>query len=138
MIRSIIKDPLRLTQIAQIATSDDQAVGQDLVDTLLAHRDECVGMAANMIGINKSIIVFIDLGKPVLMYNPEIIKTSATKKRMTEGCISHPGKTFEVMRYDAIKVSYQDASFKKKIKTYKGFTAEVIQHEMDHLQGILV
>lgn len=91
-----------------------------------------------MIGVNKSIIVFMDMGKPVLMYNPEIIKTSESKQRRTEGCLSHPGKTFEVVRYEAIKVAYQDEAFKKRIRTYKGFTAEVIQHEMDHLRGILV
>lgn len=138
MIQSIIKDPLRLSQKAKPATKADRQVGQDLLDTLAAHQQECVGMAANMIGRNLSIIVFMDGLQPTLMYNPKIVSVSSAKQMKTEGCLSHPGKSFNVWRYDSIKVAYQDQSFKKKVKTYQGFTAEVIQHEMDHLTGRLV
>lgn len=138
MIRSIIKDPLFLSRKAEPATIDDLSVAIDLKETLSAHLHECVGMAANMIGINKRIIIFKDDDQLRVMFNPEIIKVSKNTYFTEEGCLSHPGQSKKVKRYQSIKVSYLDENWKKKIKTYSGFTAEIIQHECDHLEGVLI
>ena len=137
MIKEIVKDDFFLSQIAEKATKEDLYIGTDLKDTLQAHLHECVGMAGNMIGYNKAVIIFLEDEKMRVMYNPEIIKTSGNYHECEEGCLSHVGQK-TVKRYDTIKVSYFDESFKKKIKTYSGFTAQIIQHECDHLQGILI
>ena len=122
MIKEIVKDNFFLSQVAEKATKEDLYIGTDLKDTLQAHLHECVGMAGNMIGYNKSVIIFLEDEKMHVMYNPEIIKKS--------------GNYHEC--YETIKVSYFDESFKKKIKTFTGFTAQIIQHECDHLKGILI
>lgn len=137
MIRDICKDILILSKKAIPATKEDEYLIQDLIDTLTAHQQECVGMAANMIGFPKQMIIFDDNGKYVVMINPEIIQTTGSPKTKEEGCLCH-STLHEVIRYDKIKVKYQDTQFKIKIKTYQGFTAQIIQHEMDHLEGVLV
>lgn len=137
MVKEIVKDDFFLSQPAQKATQDDLFIGEELKETLQGHLHECVGMAANMIGYNKAIIIFIENKQMHVMYNPEIMKTSSEYHEYEEGCLSHEG-TKKTKRYDSIKVSYLDDNFKPKIKTYKGFTAQIIQHEIDHCHGILV
>ncbi len=137
MIRSINKDNFFLSQKAIKATKEDHEIAQDLQDTLMAHKKICVGMAANMIGYNKAIIIILDQETPVIMYNPEIIKSSHDVFLSQESCLSHEGSK-EVLRHKKIKVSYQDENFKPKIKTYNDFTSIIIQHEIDHLKGILI
>ena len=137
MIKDIVKDDFFLPKVAEKATKEDLYIGTDLKDTLNAHLHECVGMAANMIGYNKQVIIFVEDKSLQVMYNPEIIKTSGNYYACEEGCLSHIGQK-TTKRYETIKVSYLDENFKKKIKTYKGFTAQIIQHECDHLKGILI
>lgn len=137
MIREIVKDKILLSQKSNDATNEDGHIAQDLLDTLNAHHEHCVGMAANMIGELKNIIVIADQGSPFIMYNPQIIKTTGTPYTALEGCLSHQG-TKEALRYPKIKVAYLDHTFKKKIKTFSDYTAQIIQHEMDHCNGILI
>ena len=136
MIRPIMKDPIFLAQKSAPATAEDLPVAQDLRDTLEAHRDGCVGMAANMIGVAKRIIIFDDNGSAAVMFNPEIVKCSGTYEA-EEGCLSLPG-TRKAKRYRSLKVRYQNEQFQTRLKTYTGFTAQIIQHEIDHLGGILI
>ena len=136
MIRSICKDEAFLSQRAEAATPADLGTAQDLLDTLIDHRHDCVGMAANMIGVLKSIIAINDNGDYILMYNPEIIKSDGAYET-EEGCLSLDGVR-KTKRYKKIKVRYLDRNFKIKIKTYEGFTAQIIQHETDHLSGIII
>ena len=136
MIREICKDEVFLAQKAELATIDDMPVAQDLLDTLAAHRDGCVGMAANMIGINKRIIVFDNNGKATVMFNPEIVK-KLDPYEAEEGCLSLTGKR-KVKRWRQIKVQYMNMEFKPRVNTYTGWTAEIIQHEVDHCDGILI
>ena len=136
MVREIMKDPIFLGQPSKPATEADLSVGMDLADTLLAHRDRCAGMAANMIGELKRIIVFEDEGAPVLMFNPEIVKKT-DPYRAAEGCLSLPGLR-EGKRWKSIKVKYQNEAFQTRFKTYTGWTAQVIQHEIDHCNGVLI
>ena len=131
MIKEIVKDQFQLSQKSAIATKED------LLDTIKANHDHCVGMAANMIGANKRIIVVNDNNKYVIMINPEVLKFSGKLYETEEGCLSHIGVK-KTKRYEKIKVSYFDENFKKKIKTYQGFTAQIIQHEIDHCNGILI
>ena len=136
MVREICKDPVFLSQVSANASADDLPVAADLRDTLAAHADECVGMAANMIGVAKRIIVFDNEGVPAVMFNPEIIRRS--EPYMTEeGCLSLPGRR-RTKRYGSIKVRYRNEDFKERIKTFKGWTAQIIQHEIDHCSGILI
>ena len=138
MIREIKKGTQIFNKKAKRATLKDIETGQDLLDTLIAHKDECVGMAANMIGVNKAVIAFVDNEKIQIMYNPIIMKEEG-KYATKESCLSHPHEEAkDTFRYKKIKVSYLDENFKKKIKTYTGFTAQIIQHEMDHLEGVLI
>lgn len=138
MIREIKKGTQIFSKKAKRATLKDIETGQDLLDTLIAHKDECVGMAANMIGVNKAVIAFVDNEKIQIMYNPIIMKEEG-KYATKESCLSHPHEEAkDTFRYKKIKVSYLDENFKKKIKTYTGFTAQIIQHEMDHLEGVLI
>lgn len=137
MIKDIVKDQFLLSQKAAPALMSDISVAKDLEDTLKAHMDHCVGMAANMIGVNKCIIAFIDQGKLVVMMNPQIMKTSGRYYECEEGCLCHEGVK-KTKRYEKIKVQYEDFKMQKKIKTYAGFTAQIIQHELDHLEGILI
>lgn len=136
MIKPITKDPIFLTQKSVLATLEDLPVAQDLRDTLAAHRDGCVGMAANMIGVAKRIIIFDDSGTASVMFNPEIIKSSGPYEA-EEGCLSLPG-TRKAKRYRSIKVQYQNERFETRLKTYTGWTAQIIQHEIDHCNGILI
>ncbi len=136
MIRPIMKDPIFLAQKSVPATVMDLPVAQDLRDTLQAHQDGCVGMAANMIGAAKRIIIFDDNGSATVMFNPEIVKCSGSYDA-EEGCLSLPG-TRKAKRYRSIKVKYHNEQFQTRLKTYTGFTAQIIQHEIDHCNGILI
>ena len=136
MVKELIHDPIFLARKSEPATRDDLAVAQDLLDTLTAHKEGCVGMAANMIGVAKRIIAFDNNGSYMLMYNPRIIKSS-DRYEVEEGCLSLPGqrKTF---RWRSIKVEYQNEQFQTRLKTFTGYTAQIIQHEIDHCDGILI
>lgn len=136
MIREICKDMDFLSKPAEPATPADLPVSQDLLETLQAHKEECVGMAANMIGINKSIVVFDKEGTYMVMFNPEIIKSSGSY-RTSEGCLSLTG-TRETKRWKTIKVCYQNEKFQTRFKTFTGWTAQIIQHEIDHCQGRII
>lgn len=137
MIREIVSDQFRLSQKSLPATKEDLPIVQDLLDTIIAHATGCVGMAANMIGINKNIIIVNDDGNYLVMLNPEIIKTMGRLYETEEGCLSHIGVK-KTKRYEKIKVAYYDVDFKKKIKTFSNYTAQIIQHEIDHCNGILI
>lgn len=136
MVRPIMKDPLFLARKAEPATAADIPVAQDLLETLAAHKDGCVGMAANMIGVNKRIIAFDNEGTYMVMYNPEIVKM-AQPYNTEEGCLSLDGVR-PTRRYKSIKVRYQNEAFQVRLKTFTGFTAQIIQHEIDHCEGILI
>lgn len=136
MERPICKDPIFLSRRAEPATPADADIARDLADTLSAHREGCVGMAANMIGQAKRIIVVDDCGKTLVMYNPEIIKHSDAFEA-EEGCLSLSG-TRRTTRFRSIKVKYQNEDFQVRLKTFTGFTAQIIQHECDHLEGKLI
>ena len=136
MIREICKDETFLAQKAAPATADDLATAQDLLDTLTAHKDGCVGMAANMIGVNKLIIVFDNEGEYTVMLDPVIIKSSGAYEA-EEGCLSLTG-TRKTKRFQTIKVQWKNERYQTRIKTFTGWTAEIIQHEIDHCEGILI
>lgn len=136
MIRPIVKDPVFLGRKSTPASNEDLPVAQDLLDTLTAHRDDCVGMAANMIGIAKRIIVFDHGGRYIVMFNPEIIRRSGPYEA-EEGCLSLPGLR-KANRYRSIKVQYQNDRFQIRFQTFTGWTAQIIQHEIDHCDGILI
>ena len=136
MIKPIVKDPIFLAQKSALATVSDLSVAEDLRDTLAAHRDGCVGMAANMIGAARRIIIFDDHGTATVMFNPEIIRHSEPYDA-EEGCLSLSG-TRKAKRYRSIKVQYQNEQFQTRLKTYTGWTAQIIQHEIDHCNGILI
>lgn len=136
MVRDIMRDPVFLAQKAEPATREDAPVGQDLLETLQAHKEACVGMAANMIGVNKRIIAFEDEGKYMLMYNPQIVKKSGPYEAL-EGCLSLPGQR-RTKRWKNIKVQYQNEDFAIRFKSFSDFTAQIIQHEVDHCEGILI
>ena len=131
-----MKDPLFLGRKSAPATVEDLAIGQDLLDTLEANRAGCVGMAANMIGQLKRIIVFDNDGKAMLMFNPEIVKCSGIYET-EEGCLSLSGVR-KTKRFKSIKVQYQNEAFQVRLKTFEGWTAQIIQHEIDHCNGILI
>ena len=136
MIKPITKDPIFLAQKSVPATILDLPVAQDLKDTLEAHREGCVGMAANMIGVNKQIIIFDDHGSATVMFNPELVKCSGAYEA-EEGCLSLSGVR-KTRRWRQIKVQYQNERFETRLKTYTGFTAQIIQHEIDHCNGVLI
>ena len=136
MIQPVMHDPIFLAQKSVPATVDDLPVAQDLLDTLIAHKDGCVGMAANMIGVLKRIIAFEDEGTYTVLFNPEIVKC-AQPYEAEEGCLSLPGVR-KAKRYKSIKVQYQNSQFQTRFKTYTGWTAQIIQHEIDHCNGILI
>ena len=136
MVREICKDEAFLAQKAEPATPDDLAVAQDLLDTLTAHKDGCVGMAANMIGVNKRIIAFDNEGEYTVMFNPVIVRQSVSYEAQ-EGCLSLTG-TRKTKRFQTIKVQWQNEKFQTRLKTFTGWTAEIIQHEIDHCEGILI
>ena len=136
MIRPIMKDPLFLAQPSAPATAADLPVARDLLETLEAHADGCVGMAANMIGVRKCIIAVDNDGEYLVMLNPELLKCSGPYET-EEGCLSLTG-TRPAKRYKSIKMRWQDMELKPRIKTFTGFTAQIIQHELDHCRGVLI
>ena len=137
MVRELIHDPIFLAQPSAPAGKEDLDVAQDLLDTLLAHKDSCVGMAANMIGVTKRIIVFDNEGTPMLMLNPVIVK-AAEPYDTEEGCLSLLGGPRKTKRFRKIKVEFQNTDLQKRIKTFTGWTAQITQHEVDHCNGILI
>lgn len=138
MVKEIIHDPILLTRKSIEATVNDLNVAKDLLDTLMANKETCVGMAANMIGIYKRIIVFVDDDKTYMtMFNPVILKKEDSFDAL-EGCLSYLGGPKKCKRYKKIKVQYQTNDMKTRIKTFTGFTAQIIQHEIDHCDGILI
>lgn len=137
MIREVIHDPILLARKSEPATVGDVQVAKDLLDTLTANKEACVGMAANMIGVCKRIIVFDNNGTYMTMFNPEIIKTSGLYDT-EEGCLSLLGSPRPCKRYQTIKVRWQNQDFQTRIKTFTGWTAQIIQHEIDHCNGILI
>ena len=136
MIREICRDETFLAQKAAPATADDLATAQDLLDTLTAHKDGCVGMAANMIGVCKRIIAFDNEGTYMVMFNPVIVRQSGPYEAQ-EGCLSLSGVR-KTKRFQTIKVPWQNEQFQTRLKTFTGWTAEIIQHEIDHCEGILI
>ena len=137
MVRELMHDPIFLGRKAVPATKADLEIARDLLDTLAAHREICVGMAANMIGEAKRIIAVNDEGKLLLMLNPEILKVSG-EYETEEGCLSLLGGPRKTKRYQKIKVQYQTMELQIRIKTFTGWTAQIIQHEVDHCNGILI
>lgn len=136
MIRPIVTSPLMLRMPSVDATSDDASIGQDLLDTLAAHAHECVGMAANMIGQRKRVIVVQDGPRVRLMYNPVIVDR-ANEYQTEEGCLSLSG-TRPAVRWRRIRVSYLDENFAPHTESFTGYTAQIIQHEIDHCNGVLI
>lgn len=136
MVRDICRDEAFLAQKAEAATVEDISVARDLLDTLISHKDGCVGMAANMIGVNKRIIAFDNEGEYMLMFNPVIVRHSGPYEA-EEGCLSLTG-TRRAKRFKTIKVQWQNEKFQTRLKTFTGWTAEIIQHEIDHCEGIII
>ena len=136
MVKPIMRDLFFLRQRAEKATEADRQTAIDLLDTLRAHEDGCVGMAANMIGVNKAIIA-VNMGfMNVAMFNPKIVKKNG-KYETEEGCLSLDGVR-KCVRYQEIEVEYEDINFKRQRQKYSGWTAQIIQHECDHLNGIII
>ncbi|MBR3817924.1 MAG: peptide deformylase [Clostridia bacterium] len=137
MIKELIHDPILLARKSEVATKEDLQVAQDLLDTLVANKDGCVGMAANMIGVHKRIIAFDNDGKYMVMFNPQIIKKSEPYET-EECCLSLLGGPRKCKRYKSIKVQWQTSEMQTRIKTFTGFPAQIIQHEIDHCEGTLI
>ena len=137
MVKEIMKDLLFLGRKAEAATKEDRAIAENLLDTLRAHRDHCVGMAANMIGEQKAIIAIVEGNRLTAMLNPEVVKKSPKTYKTVEGCLSIPGER-KVERNDWIEVKYRDMDWHKEKRKCTGFEAEIIQHELDHLEGKLI
>ena len=141
MVKELMHDPIFLAGKSEIATQEDLQIAQDLLDTLIYHKESCVGMAANMIGAKKRIIAFLDQSERVstytVMFNPEIIKCDGVYEA-EESCLSLLGGPRKCKRYKSVKIKYQTNELKTRIKTYTGFTAQIIQHEIDHCNGILI
>ena len=137
MVKELVHDPIFLAQKSTPATSADSETLQDLLDTLTHYHETCVGMAANMIGVCKRIIVFDNEGSYMTMFNPEILKMSEPYDTR-EGCLSLLGDPRSCKRYQTIKVQWQNEKSQTRIKTFTGWTAQIIQHEIDHCNGILI
>ena len=137
MIREIVTDPILLSRPSREATDMDLAVAADLKDTLRAHADHCAGMAANMIGQTVRIIAVFVADQPLVLINPQLIKTGGKKYTAEEGCLSLPG-TRQAQRFEKLQLRYQDEQGRIKQRTFSGCTAQVIQHELDHCEGILI
>ena len=137
MVKQLMHDPIFLAQKSETATKEDLGIAQDLMDTLAAHKETCVGMAANMIGVAKRIIAFDNGGAYMLMLNPQIIKATG-EYETEEGCLSLLGGPRKTKRYQKIKVQYQTVDFQTRLKTFEGWTAQIIQHEIDHCNGVLI
>lgn len=136
MERPVVRVEFLLSRISAPATQEDTLIARDLLDTLIAHHESCVGMAANMIGELKRIIAFYDGGRPRIMYNPEVTEQSAPYDTQ-EGCLSLTGVR-PATRYKRITVAYQDERFRHRTEKFSGFTAQIIQHEIDHCNGVLI
>lgn len=139
MIRPIVRSQMMLrvpSEPAVPGSAEDEATGQDLLDTLSAHKHECVGMAANMIGRRRRIIVVTDGSRQLLMYNPQILERSG-EYQTEEGCLSLDG-TRPCTRWRRIKVSYLDAAWREQTRSFSGYTAEIVQHEIDHCDGVII
>ena len=137
MVKELMHDPIFLGRKSVDATNEDLSVARDLLDTLAFHRETCVGMAANMIGVCKRIIAFVDGEGFTLMFNPIIVK-AAGEYETEEGCLSLLGGPRKTKRWQKIKVRWDNEGFQKRIKTFTGWTAQIIQHEVDHCNGILI
>ena len=137
MVRELMHDPIFLARKSVSATAEDLEVAQDLLDTLTFHKEGCVGMAANMIGVTKRIIVFDNEGEYMTMLNPVILKASDLYET-EEGCLSLLGGPRACKRYKKIKVQYQNLQLQTRIKSFSGWTAQIIQHEVDHCNGVLI
>ncbi|MBE6097845.1 MAG: peptide deformylase [Schwartzia succinivorans] len=137
MIKNIIHDEDFLKQPSAPATKEDIPTARDLIDTLAFHKGHCVGMAANMIGVLKNIIVINTGTETIAMLNPEIVKTSAKRYKTEEGCLSLNGER-ETERFESVEVKYRDLEWKKQKQKFSGFPAQIVQHEIDHCQGILI
>ena len=137
MVQQLMHDPIFLAQKSEPATPADLPIARDLMDTLMAHRETCVGMAANMIGKTRRIIAVADGDGYLLMFNPQILKASDPYEA-EEGCLSLLGGPRKTVRHQKIKVQYQNEAFQTRIKSFSGWTAQIIQHEIDHCNGILI
>ena len=137
MVRELMHDPLFLGRKSRAATKEDLAIGRDLMETLVAHKETCVGMAGNMIGETVAVIAFFEGDSPVVMYNPEILKSEG-EYETEEGCLSLLGGPRKCRRYQKIKVRWDNENFQKRVKTFSGWTAQIIQHEADHCNGVLI
>lgn len=137
MVKEIVHSPILLAAKSEPAVAADLQTVQDLLDTLSAHADECVGMAANMIGVRKRIIAFDNMGVYMTMLNPEIIEKSEPYEA-EEGCLSFLGGPRKCLRYRKITVKWQTGGFRTVTKAFSGRTAQIIQHEIDHCDGILI
>lgn len=137
MVKEIVHSPILLAAKSEPAVAADLQTVQDLLDTLSAHADECVGMAANMIGVRKRIIAFDNMGVYMTMLNPEIIEKSEPYEA-EEGCLSFLGGPRKCLRYRKITVKWQTGGFRTVTKAFSGWTAQIIQHETDHCDGILI
>ena len=137
MVRELMHDPIFLAQKSAPATVEDLEVARDLLDTLVFHKEGCVGMAANMIGVTKRIIVFDHEGSFMTMLNPVILKASEPYET-EEGCLSLLGGPRKCKRYKKIKVQYQNLQLQTRVKTFTGWTAQIIQHAVDHCNGVLI
>ena len=136
MVREIMKDEAFLAETSEKATAEDAEIARDLLETLEAHKAGCVGMAANMIGVRKRIIAFDNEGSYMVMFNPEIVKKSGAYEA-EEGCLSLTG-TRKTRRWQSIKVQYQNEKMQIRLKTFTGWSAQIIQHEIDHCNGIII
>ena len=137
MVKDLMHDPIFLAQKSITATAEDVQIARDLLDTLTHHRESCVGMAANMIGESKRIIAFDNEGALMVMLNPEILKYDGPYQT-EESCLSLLGGPRPTLRYRKIKVRYQNEQLQTRLKTFEGFTAQIIQHEVDHCNGVLI
>ena len=137
MVRELMHDPIFLGMESQAAGPEDLSVAQDLLETLAFHKETCVGMAANMIGIHKRIIAFDNGGSYMVMFNPQILKATG-EYEAEESCLSLLGGPRKCRRYQTIKVQWQNEQFQTRLKTFTGWTAQIIQHEIDHCNGILI
>lgn len=137
MVRELIHDPILLARTSAPATAEDLPIARDLLDTLRFHREGCVGMAANMIGQFKRIIAFDCEGSYMVMLNPEIVRSSGPYQTQ-EGCLSLLGGMRPATRFQSIKVRYQNENMQLRLKTFTGWTAQIIQHEIDHCNGVLI
>lgn len=137
MVKELVHDPVFLARKAEIATMADMQTAADLLDTLAFHRETCVGMAANMIGDCKRIIAFDNEGSYMVMFNPRIVKAVGVYET-EESCLSLLGGPRKTKRFQKIKVEYQTDAFQTRLKTFEGWTAQIIQHEIDHCDGVLI